>query len=100
MIIKVERSGGFTGIPISSEINANDLPSTLMLTAKKIMSDHKAGALPLKSIPRGAADHYTFKISINDGTKHKLIECDQFNIGDELKSLVDFIEKNSKSAKR
>lgn len=96
MIIKVERSGGFTGIRISREINVNDLPSTFILTAKKIMTDEKADSLPLKSLPRGAADHYTYKISISDGTQQKIIECDQFSIEDDLKSLVEYIEKNSK----
>jgi hypothetical protein len=99
VIIRVERTGGFTGIPISNEINANDLPSQLIYTVKKIMTSQKSYSLPLKSAPRGAADHYTYKISISDGVNHKIIECDQFSIEDDLKSLVKYIEKNSKRIK-
>jgi hypothetical protein len=93
MRIRIERAGGLAGIPISNEIDANDLPSGLLQTARKIIQDKKAS--PLKSSPRGSADHYTYKISIEDGTNRSFIECNQYNIGDDLKSLVKYIEKNS-----
>jgi hypothetical protein len=94
--IKVERSGGLAGIQITNEIDAKDLPSTQLRTAKKIIEDKKVSSLPMKSSPRGAADHYTYKISIQDGTNQNVIECNQYNIEDDLKSLVNYIEKNSK----
>jgi hypothetical protein len=97
--IKVERSGGLTGIASSNEINAKDLPSPLVLIAKQIMTDQKPYSLPLKSTPRGAADHFTYKISISDGVNHKTVKCDQFTIENDLKSLVMYIEKNSKRLK-
>jgi Emfourin len=97
VIIKVERSGGLAGIPISKEIDAKDLPSRLMTTAKKIMLNSKSSTLPLKSTPRGAADHFTYKISIQDGANQSIIECNQYNIQDDLKSLIKYIERKSKS---
>ena len=93
MIIKVERSGGFAGIPVSNEIDANNLPSALVTKLKKIMENTNSSTLPIKDTPRGAADHYTYKISIQDGVNLKVIECNQFNIEDDLKSLVKFVEK-------
>jgi hypothetical protein len=95
MRIRVERGGGLAGIPISNEIDANDLPSALLDTARKIMQDKKAYSLHLKSPPRGSADLYTYKISIQDGRNQSVIECNQYNIEDDLKSLVKYIEKNS-----
>ena len=53
----------------------------------------------MKSSPRGAADHYTYKISIQDGTNQNVIECNQYNIQDDLKSLIRYVEKNSKKGK-
>ena len=96
MIIKVERSGGLTGIPISNEMDAKDLPSAQISTAKKIIEDKKGSSLSMKSSPRGAADYYTYKILIQDGMNRRVIECNQYNIQDELKSLVKYIERNSK----
>jgi hypothetical protein len=96
VIIKVERSGGFAGIPISNQIDTKDLPSTLAAKLKKIMESAKSSSLPLGVTPKGAADHYTYKISIQDGVNLKVVECNQYNIEDDLKSLVKYIEKNSK----
>jgi hypothetical protein len=99
VIIKVERSGGLTGIPILNEIDAKDLPSALIITAKKIMVDQKLSSLPLKATPRGAADYYSYKISVQDGLNGRVIECNEFNIQDDLKLLVKYIERNSKKGK-
>jgi hypothetical protein len=94
--IRVERSGGFAGIQTSNEMDGKDLPSGLTRTAKKIMEDKRAPSLSITSPPRGAADHYTYKISIQDGRSQRVIECNQYNIQDDLKSLVNYIERNSK----
>jgi hypothetical protein len=99
MIIKVERSGGLTGIPMTNEVDAKDLPSTLVTTVKKIMVNAKSFSLPLMSTPRGAADHFTYKILIQDGIKKSVIECNEYNIQDELRSLIRYVERNSKKAK-
>jgi len=96
VIIKVERSGGFAGIPVSNEIDANNLPSALVTKLKKIMENTNSSTLPIKDTPRGAADHYTYKISIQDGVNVKVIECNQFNIEDDLKSLVKYIENSGR----
>lgn len=96
MRIRVERSGGLAGIPISNEMDEKDLPSALISTAKKIIEDKRLSSLSIKSSPKGAADHYSYKISINDGVQRRIIECTQYDIQDDLKSLIRFIEKNSK----
>jgi emfourin len=97
--IRIERTGGFAGIPISNEIDSKDLPSPLIRTAKKIINDKSISSLTMKSSPKGAADHYSYKISINDGEHKRIIECTQYDIQDDLKSLVKYIEKNSKKQK-
>jgi hypothetical protein len=94
--IRVERSGGFAGIPISNEMDAKDLPSVLIRTAKKIVEDKNVSSLSMKPSPKGAADHYTYKISIQDGMNLRVMECNEHNIQDDLKSLVKYIERNSK----
>ena len=53
--------------------------------------------LSIKSSPRGAEDHYTYKILIRDGRNERVIQCNQYNIEEDLKSLVNYIERNSKN---
>jgi len=99
VIIKVERNGGLAGIRTSTEIDAKDLPSSLITKVRKIMGNAESSSLPLKATPMGAADHYIYKISIQDGIPQRVIECNQYNIQDDLKSLIRYIEKNSKKGK-
>jgi hypothetical protein len=98
--IKVERSGGFAGIPVTNEMDGKDLPSDLMTTAKNIVARQKSSSSTMKSTPKGAADHYVYKISIINGASRRVIECNQYNIQDDLKSLVKYVEKNSKKSKK
>jgi hypothetical protein len=93
--ISVERSGGFAGIPLTKKIDESDLPPSLISMAKKIILDKNQFSLPMKSPPRGAADHYFYKISIEDGGKQTIINCDQYNIKNDLKLLVNHILKDT-----
>ena len=79
----------------SVESDSDDLPSTLETIAKKMMKSTKKLPLTSKSTPKGAADHYTYKISIKDGVNEKMIECNQHNIQGDLKSLIKYVERNS-----
>ena len=96
MIIKVERSGGFAGISISNQIDSKDLPSTLVIKLNKIMQITKADSLSSGGTPKGAADHFTYKISVKDGESERVIECNQYDLQDDLKSIVRYVEGSSK----
>jgi hypothetical protein len=99
MIIKVERSGGLTGIPMTNAVDAKDLPSALVTKIRKMMSNSRSPSLPLKSTPKGAADHFTYKILIQDGLNQRIIECNEYNIQNDIKSLIRHIERISKKVK-
>ena len=98
MKIKVERSGGFAAISISNEMDTKDLPSVLAATANNIMRIQKSSSLPKRSAPIGSADHYIYRISFQDGVKRRVVECNQYTIQDDMKSLIEYIEKNSKKS--
>ena len=96
MKIRIERSGGFAGIPLFNEMDIKELPPSLVHIAEKIIETKKISSLSKKSRPKGSADHYNYKISIQDGTNLRVIECNQYDIKDDLKSLVKYVEGNSK----
>lgn len=92
MKIKIERSGGLAPITNSSEIDVKDLPPELIPTTKKIMQKQKT--LSARPPPRGAADYYSYKIVIQDGSKKRELECNQFNMDNDLKTLVKYVESH------
>lgn len=95
MIIKIERTGGLAGLSEKSELDSDDLPPSLETIAKKMINSTKKLQMTSKSTPKGAADHYTYKISIRDGVNENMIECNQYDIQDDLKSLIKYVERNS-----
>ena len=64
------------------------------------MEEKKANSLPLKSKPKGAADYYTYKISIVNGKKKRTMVCDQYAVQDDLMSLVKQLETFSKNKQK
>ena len=96
MKIKIERSGGFAGIPSSFELDSDDLPPTLQNVARGYLYEKNAPMMSSSSLPKGAADHLNYKITIKDGSKEIVIDCNQYGKDDNLKSLIACIERNSK----
>jgi hypothetical protein len=93
--IRVERSGGLTGIMVRREMDADKLTSSLRNTAERLMVVTKSPILK-KAVPKGASDYLNYKITIEEGTKNRVIECNQFDMNESLRSLIKFIETNSK----
>lgn len=98
MIIKIERSGGFSGIPTCSSMNSEDLPAPLAAKAKKVLQNQKFN-LYSNVIPKSSADYFNYRITIQDGPNQNIIECNQLNIQDDLRSIVKYIERYSKKGK-
>lgn len=96
MLIRIERSGGLAGIPITNEFNTEHLPSVLKNQIEKIVDNKRAFSLPSKGAPRGAADHYIYKISIGEGEGKRTIICNEYDLQDDIKSLIKQLEKLSK----
>ncbi len=91
--IRIERSGGLTGLSVTSSMSTRDLPSSLVGNINKIMQGHDSPSLPLKSTPKGAADYLNYKVTIQDGPKKRVIECNEYDIQDNLKPIIKYIER-------
>jgi Emfourin len=92
--IKVERSGGFGGMIVTNQVDADTLPQPFEKTVKQIL-DKNINTSSLKSAPKGASDYYCYTITIDDGTKKHVLEYNEYNIDKDLKKLVSYIEKKS-----
>lgn len=96
MKIKLERSGGFAGITSSNEMDNDKLPPSLQSTVKDLLDKKKLTLAKDLGRPKGAADYLNYTITIQDGKKEHVIECNEFDMDSTVKSLVSFIQKQSK----
>jgi hypothetical protein len=93
-MIKIERSGGLTGIRLCKVLDTTKLPSSLQNKLTKMTESPRHSTL--KNVAAGASDHYVYKISIVDGSKQKTIECTEYDLSDDIKTLIKYAEKTSK----
>ena len=98
MKIKIERSGGFGGITTYCEMNAEKLSPALEGTARKLL-DRKGSVVLKGATPKGVADYLNYKITLEDGLRNSVIECNQFNMGNDLKSLIRYVESKSRTVR-
>ena len=96
MKIKIERSGGFAGITSSNELDSDKLPPSLQSTVKDLLDKKKLSLTKDLGRPKGGADYLNYTITIQDGKKDKVIECNEFDMDSTVKTLVNFVQKNSK----
>jgi len=95
VIIKIEKTGGLAGISTSRQIDADRLTGSLESTAKKLLYGTNSPMVKVTS-PKGAADLFSYKITLQDGTKNRVIECNEFGMDDDLRSLVRYVESKSR----
>lgn len=96
MIIHVEQSGGFAGLKKRMEVDTNKIPKGDAVMIKKLVdsSDLNKNSLVSSKKPlKGAADYYTYEITIREGTKNQVIRCEEYSIHDNLKKLISYVEK-------
>ena len=96
MKIKLERSGGFAGIALFNEVDADKLPPSLRITVKELLDKKKLSRPKGLGRPVGAADYLNYKITIQDGKKNHVFEFNELDMDSSMKSLVSFVQKKSK----
>jgi hypothetical protein len=84
-------------ISTSNQMKTGDLPpkllATLDNTIKKINKKNST-PVPLGSPAEGAADYFTYKINIQDGSKTNVIEYNEYILQNDVRSLVNYVMKD------
>jgi hypothetical protein len=94
--IYFERSGGFAGIRMSTEVDTHSLPPNEAHKIQAMIDNAKEFFYqPSKVLPppSGAADYYKYKITVQteEGTQNT-IQTNSLNPPSELKPLIDHLE--------
>ena len=92
MIIRVERSGGFTGIGQRSVIDTDQLdPQEGQELLDLIESSGFFHTAAGKASTPGKPDHFNYAITIEDGQRRRTVELDETAIPPEWQTLVERI---------
>jgi hypothetical protein len=93
--IKIERTGGFTGLSSSNEIEVDKLPVPLDATVRELIDRRKLPQTKSSRKSKVGADYLSYKIIIKNGIKDRTIECNEIEMDSNLKLLVRYVQKNS-----
>ena len=115
MKIHLERSGGFAGMTNSATVDTQALApkdakelqnliqkSKLFERSDKSAQQYKSQQSDSQQTGRnaitkkGAADYFTYKITIQNGNKEQSMECNDVDIQADVKGLVDFVTKHGR----
>jgi emfourin len=95
--IILERSGGILGSVSSRTIETNNLPKSRATELGKLLANSDffklTSARANPTIQKGAADYYTYKITVDDGVKKHSVRCTDLAMTKELRQLISSLSK-------
>ena len=98
MKINLERSGGILGSVSSHTVDTNKLPKSKAAELKDLLSQsefYKLSSMRSNPIPpkKGAADYFTYNITVEDGEKKHSVRCTDLGMTKELRELISLLSQ-------
>lgn len=94
MIVEIEESGGFTGIPRSFKIDTDNLPKDQAKKISEIIKNLKLDNTLQYGIRKpGAADYFNYSVTVNEKGITKTRQYDQSTAPQEIKELIKSISE-------
>ncbi|NWG33665.1 MAG: hypothetical protein HXY42_04425 [Chloroflexi bacterium] len=95
--IKFERTGGFAGIRVATEIEIEDLPEEQRNEILELLDDMDFEELPAKlsgGLP--VSDEFVYSIVVEAGEEEYQIVAGESALPQDLQSLIELLEKQAK----
>lgn len=84
----------------TNEIDADKLPHSLESTVMDLLDPGMLLLTKGLKQPKGAGDYFNYKITIRKGNKDHVVECNEIQMNDSIKSLVSYVQKKSEKKSR
>lgn len=88
--VRLERSGGFAGITLRTDVDSDDLDEEERQTFADLLARADTESLPSKAAPRpGQADRFQYDLSIDVAGQHYDLSYGEDSMPAQLRPLVD-----------
>lgn len=88
MRIFFKRSGGFTGMQISTTIDTQELPPQESEQLYRFVEEASFFELPPSPSNPGGADQFSYSLTVVEGARQHTVEISDANAPDELRPLL------------
>ncbi len=100
MRIHFERTGGFTGMPLSATLDTTTLPAEQSRQLQdSINAAHFFDLPPRIMAPAQAADYYHYHVTVEDVGKRHTVDVDDIAASPEVQTLLQHLALQARSAR-
>ena len=100
MRIHFERTGGFTGMPLSATLDTTMLPAEQKhLLQDSINAANFFDLPPRIAAPPQAADYYHYHVTVEDGGNRHTVDVDDIAASPELQTLLQQLVLQARTAR-
>jgi hypothetical protein len=101
MKIQIERSGGFSGIPLRALIDLDTLPLAECEDLEGLVKASGFFDLPEKlSTPQGGVDRFHYSLTVEDLVRSHTVEMGDEGLPEELQELIRKVNRLARSMRR
>jgi hypothetical protein len=98
--IKFERTGGFAGIRIATDVKLEDLPEEQARTIKELLDDLDFDELPEQMLDESVPDQFTYQITVeSDKGEHTIVTGDS-SAPEEMQELLQFLDRLARTRRK
>jgi len=92
MKIRLERSGGFTGLVVRSQVDTGTLPAEQAQALEGAIQAAGFFHLPARfPAPPGGADRFQYVLEVEDADRHHRVEMAEGAVPEELRPVIEHL---------
>jgi hypothetical protein len=98
--IKFERTGGFAGMRMATDVKLEDLPEEQAETIKELLDDLDFDELPEQMLDESVPDQFTYTITVeSDKGEHTIVTGDS-SAPEKMQELLQFLNRLARTRKK
>jgi hypothetical protein len=96
MKVRIERSGGVTGIGRVFELDAATLTPARAAELASHVAAARLGSIPPVSVESGGADRFVYRITVETGGVPFVLTASEGSAGPELLALIEWVRAHTR----
>ena len=98
--IKYERSGGFAGVRMATDVKLDDLPEEQAETIKELLDDLDFDELPEQMLDESVPDQFTYTITVEtDKGEHTVVTGDS-SAPEKMQELLQLLNRLARTRRK
>jgi hypothetical protein len=99
--IKFERTGGFAGMRIATDLKLDDIPNDQARTISELLDELNFGGLPRNlTNDRSMPDQFTYTVTVETKNGEHTVVTDDASASEKMQELLQLLNRLARTQKR